>query len=373
MRWVFWGAAFLIAYTYVGYAAWLWLQARLRPWPVLRARQEPHVSIVMVVRNEERWLESKLRNLLELDYPPERCQIVVVSDGSTDRTEAILREHASNPRVQVVMNQLSRGKACGLNDAISVAAGEVIVFTDARQKIESGAIRLLMENFADPEVGCVSGALMLGDPESGEAAQGMGLYWRIEKTIRQLESESSSVVGATGALYAVRRELLPSLPEGTILDDVYIPMQVVRKKKRVVFESRARAWDRPDLGAEREFARKVRTLSGNYQLVQLEPWLLSGGNPVRFEFISHKLLRLAVPFALVALLVASMVLTGGLYRSALALQGVFYGLSLLAWLRWSRGPLARVADAAFTFVVLNGAAAVAFVNFLTGRKAVWIR
>jgi poly-beta-1,6-N-acetyl-D-glucosamine synthase len=373
MRWVFWGAAFLIAYTYVGYAAWLWLQARLRPWPVLRARQEPHVSIVMVVRNEERWLETKLRNLLELDYPPERCQIVVVSDGSTDRTEAILREHASNPRVQVVMNQLSRGKACGLNDAISVAAGEVIVFTDARQKIESGAIRLLMENFADPEVGCVSGALMLGDPESGEAAQGMGLYWRIEKTIRQLESESSSVVGATGALYAVRRELLPSLPEGTILDDVYIPMQVVRKKKRVVFESRARAWDRPDLGAEREFARKVRTLSGNYQLVQLEPWLLSGGNPVRFEFISHKLLRLAVPFALVALLLASMVLTGGLYRSALALQGVFYGLSLLAWLRWSRGPLARVADAAFTFVVLNGAAAVAFVNFLTGRKAVWIR
>lgn len=363
----------MIAYTYVGYAAWLWLLARLRPWPVLRARQEPHVSIVMVVRNEERWLESKLRNLLELDYPPERCQIVVVSDGSTDRTEAILREHTSNPRVQVVMNQLSRGKACGLNDAISVAGGEVIVFTDARQKIESGAIRLLMENFADPEVGGVSGALMLGDPELGEAAQGMGLYWRIEKTIRQLESESSSVVGATGALYAVRRELLPFLPEGTILDDVYIPMQVVRKKKRVVFESRARAWDRPDLGAEREFGRKVRTLSGNYQLVQLEPWLLSGGNPVRFEFISHKLLRLAVPFALVALLVASMVLPGGLYRSALALQGVFYGLSLLAWLRWSHGPLARVADAAFTFVVLNGAAAVAFVNFLTGRKAVWIR
>jgi biofilm PGA synthesis N-glycosyltransferase PgaC len=373
MRWIFWSAAFLIAYTYVGYAGWLWLRARLWPWPVLRAQQEPHVSVVMVVRDEERWLESKLGNLLEVDYPQARYQIVVVSDGSTDRTDAILREHAGDARVQVLMNQLSRGKASGLNDAISLAGGEIVVFTDARQKFESGAVRLLMESFADPEVGCVSGALMLGDPESGEAAKGMGLYWRIEKKIRELESASGSVVGATGAIYAVRRELLTAVPEGTILDDVYIPMQVVRQGKRVVFEPRARAWDSPDLGADREFSRKVRTLSGNYQLVQLAPWLLRSENPVRFEFVCHKLLRLAVPFALAGVLVASIFLSGPIYRSALALQAVFYGLSLLAGLRLSAGPLARMADAALTFVLLNGAAAVAFVNFVTGRKAVWIR
>jgi poly-beta-1,6-N-acetyl-D-glucosamine synthase len=373
MKWIFWGAGLLVAYTYAGYLGWLWLRARLRPWPVLRSRHEPSVSIVMVVRNEERWLEGKLRNLLELEYPAERCQIVVVSDGSTDQTEEILRAYKDHPRVQIVMNQLSRGKASGLNDAISVAAGDVIVFTDARQKFEPGAIRLLMENMADPEVGCVSGALMLGDPESGEAAKGMGLYWRIEKKIRELESESGSVVGATGAIYAVRRELVPAVPEGTILDDVYIPMQVVRQGKRVLFEPRARAWDSPDLGAEREFSRKVRTLSGNYQLVQLAPWLLRGENPLRFEFVSHKLLRLAVPFALALLLMASMVPAGPLYRSALVLQALFYGLSLLAWLRLSRGPLASMSDAALTFVVLNSAAAVAFVNFVTGRKAVWIR
>jgi cellulose synthase/poly-beta-1,6-N-acetylglucosamine synthase-like glycosyltransferase len=373
MRWLFWGAAFLITYTYVGYAAWLWLRARLWPWPVLRSQQKPYVSIVMIVRNEERWLPGKLRNLLELDYPAERCQIVVVSDGSTDRTDAILRQHADNPRVQVLMNQLSRGKACCLNDAISLAAGELIVFTDARQKIESSAIGLLMENFADPEVGCVSGALMLGNPESGEAVKGMGLYWRIEKIIRELESESGSVVGATGAIYAVRQELLAEVPEGTILDDVYVPMQVVRQGKRVVFDERARAWDNPDLVADREFLRKVRTLSGNYQLVQFAPWLLSGENPLRFEFISHKLLRLGVPFALAAVLLASIVLPGPVYRSALVLQALFYGLSLLALLRLSRGPLARMSDAALTFVVLNSAAAVAFVNFVTGRKTVWIR
>ena len=169
MKLLFWGAVLLVAYTYLGYIAWLWLRARLSPWPVLRSQQEPYVSIVMIVRNEERWLESKLRNLLQIEYSPERCQIVVVSDGSTDRSDAILRRHAADPRVQVLMNQLSRGKASGLNDAIPLTTGDVVVLTDARQKIEPGAIRLLMENFADPEVGCVSGALMLGDPESGEA------------------------------------------------------------------------------------------------------------------------------------------------------------------------------------------------------------
>src|ERR1700676_690344 len=220
MKWAFWGAALLTAYTYVGYVALLWLRARLFPWPVLRSAQEPRISIVMVVRNEEKVLESKLRNLLDLDYPPESCQIVIVSDGSTDGTEAILRQHLQNPRVHVVMNQLSRGKASGLNDAFELVHGDIVVFTDARQNIEARALRLLVENFADLEVGCASGELMLGDPTVGETGQGMGLYWRIEKYVRELESASGSVVGATGALYAVRRELLTAIPEGTILDDV---------------------------------------------------------------------------------------------------------------------------------------------------------
>ncbi len=329
MTWLFWASALLIAYTYAGYVGWLWLHARLAPWPVLRSQQEPQVSIVMVVRNEERWIEGKLRNLLELDYPQGRYRIVVVSDGSTDRTDVILRQHADDPRVQVLMSQLSRGKACGLNDAISAAEGDVIVLTDVRQRIEPGAIRLLMENFADPQVGCVSGALMLGDPESGEAGKGMGLYWRIEKKIRELESESGS---------------------------------------------RARAWDRPDLGDGLEFARKVRTLSGNYQLVQLAPWVVSGENPLLFRFVSHKLLRLAVPFALGAMLAASLWLKAPLYRMALALQMAFYGLALLALARFPKaGLIGRAADAAGTFVLLNTAALVAFANFVGGRKIAWSR
>jgi biofilm PGA synthesis N-glycosyltransferase PgaC len=373
MTWVFWGAALFIVYVYAGYPCWLWIRSQVRPRPVRRGDVSPRVSIVLVARNEERVIADKLRNLLDLNYPTDSYEVVVISDGSSDRTAEILKNFAASGRVRVVVKEEARGKAAGLNDAISSASGEVVVFNDARQYIEPDAVRLLMENFADPEVGCASGELMLGDPRQGEVAQGMGLYWRIEKTVRELESKSGSVVGATGALYAVRRNLLVPVPPETILDDVYIPMHVVKERARVVFEPRARAWDIADLGAEREFARKVRTLSGNYQLLQLAPWLLSGSNPLRFEFVSHKLLRLLVPFALAAALISSLMLVHPFYRMALAAQVAFYALGLMALAQWMKGPLARIADAALTFVVLNTAAAVAFANFVTGRKAAWNR
>jgi poly-beta-1,6-N-acetyl-D-glucosamine synthase len=373
MKWTFWTAVVVIAYAYAGYPIWLWLRAHLRPRPARRGPVQPTVSVVMVVRNEEAVLREKLRNLLELEYPAERCQIVVVSDGSTDGTEAILRDYAHNPRVHVVFNQLACGKACGLNDGMQLATGDVILFTDARQKIERDAVRLMMENFADAEVGAVSGELMLGDPENGETGEGMGLYWRIEKRVRELESVSGSVVGATGALYAVRRELVAEVPADTILDDVFIPMNVAREGFRVLFDPRAKAWDSASLGTDREFRRKVRTLTGNYQLMQLAPWVLTGRNPIRFEFVSHKLMRLVVPFALIALLVAPWFLAGSFYEAAFFAQVAFYGLSILGGSGWKLGPVSRFADAAFTFVSLNTAALVAFANFVTGHTTVWMQ
>ncbi|HEY7095808.1 MAG TPA: glycosyltransferase family 2 protein [Terriglobales bacterium] len=372
MRWLFWGAVGVIAYAYLGYVAWLYLRGFWRPWPVRRAPFFPFISIVMAVRNEEHLLHQKLSNLLQIDYPVELLEIVVASDGSGDRTEQILREHTSSGRVRVIANSVPRGKAACLNDAMQIARGELIVFTDARQLIEPNAIRLLAENFADQEVGCVSGQLMLGNVSDGESAKGLGLYWKIEKQIRTLESNSGSVVGATGALYAVRKSNIVAIPAGTILDDVYLPMHVVKQGKRSMFDSRARAWDDPDLGKGHEFARKVRTLTGNYQLLQLAPWLLSSRNPIRFEFISHKLTRLLVPFALIATLLSPLVLHGPVYSFALFLQLALYAFSLLSMLR-VRGPLARAADGAFTFVMLNAAALVAFGNFVFSRKAAWSR
>lgn len=327
----------------------------------------------MVVRNEEEVIAGKLQNVLSLDYPPGKLEVIVVSDGSDDRTPAILSEFAQDPRVRTITKTVSSGKACGLNDAVESARGEVLLFTDARQQIEPAALRYLIENFADPCVGAASGELMLGDPANGESGKGMGMYWQIEKKVREFESASGSVPGATGAIYCARKDLVEPLPGGTILDDVLLPMQVIRKGFRIVFDSRARAWDTPDLGRSREFARKVRTLSGNYQLVQLAPWLLSSENKIRFEFVSHKLLRLVVPFALLGLLVSSLFLHGVVYRVALVGQLAFYALSLAAIGGLKIGPLTRLGDVARTFVVLNSAAMIAFVNFVTGRKAIWAR
>ena len=373
MKAMFWISAGVVFYTYFGYVAWLWVWSRLSPKPVQRGTNEPLVSMVMVVRNEEGTLPGKLRNLAELDYPPERMEFVIVSDGSSDRTGQILFEAAKDGRFHILVSPEPKGKACRLNEALAMVKGEIAVFVDARQEIEHDALRRLVENFADSTVGCVSGELMLGDATSGEAEKGMGIYWRVEKKIRELESASGSVVGATGALYAARRSLLGPIPPEAILDDVLLPLKVARQGARVVFDGRARAWDDPDLGAKKEFRRKVRTLTGNYQLLQIAPWVLSGANPLRFRFVSHKLLRLAVPFALATLLVASAAVPAPLYRAACALQLAFYALGLFALSNQRHGPLARLANAALTLIVLNTAAVVAFANFVSGRKEVWLR
>jgi cellulose synthase/poly-beta-1,6-N-acetylglucosamine synthase-like glycosyltransferase len=373
MKIAFWVAAAFVAYAYFGYAAWLWILGRVKPWPLRRGAFVPLVSVVMIVRDEEKALRGKLLNLESLEYPSDRIEVIVASDGSIDSTARILEEAMRAGVCRALIFPAAKGKAARLNDAVAAATGEIVLFVDARQQIERNALRLLMENFVEDAVGCASGELMLGDAASGEAEKGMGIYWRIEKKIREWESASGSVVGATGALYAVRRSLLVSLPDDTILDDVFLPLHVVRQGARVVFDERARAWDSADLGARREFRRKVRTLTGNYQLLQIAPWILSGSNPLRFRLVSHKMLRLAVPFALVAVLVTSLLAAGTFYRVVFAGQLLFYAFALLTFSRINRGPLARLANAAMTLIVLNGAAVVACANFLTGRREVWLR
>jgi len=373
MKWIFWLSAALVLYSYLGYPVWLWIRGRWKVRRVERSAFTPSVSIVMVVRNEQEALPGKLTNLTSMDYPLDRTEILVVSDGSTDGTNAILAEWQQRGAIQSIVLTNQGGKANGLNQALPLVQGEVIVFTDVRQVIEPSAIRRLAENFADASVGCVSGELMLGDPDNGESSRGMGLYWRVEKKVRELESLSGSTIGATGALYAARKNLVVELPADLILDDVFVPMSVLRKGFRVVFDPRARAWDKADLGSGREFWRKVRTLSGNYQLVEVAPWLMTRENPARWDFVSHKLLRLFVPFALAGLLVSSTWLGGSFYLTCLAAQIGFYTLSLLAAVPARLGLVGRLADAALTFVLLNTAAVVAFRNFALGRKTAWGR
>lgn len=361
----------MITSTYLGYPLWLYLRSRWHARPVRSACILPPVSIILAVHNEAEVLPGKLRNLIEVDYPPDRLEIVVISDGSTDATNQVLAAQACE-RVRALVSPEHQGKASALNRGVEAARGEIVVFTDARQLIEPVAIRRLVSHFADPTVGCVSGELILAGPDGGASANGVGLYWAMEKRIRQWESTTGSVVGATGALYAVRKELLVPLPPGAILDDVYLPLHVARQGRRVLFEPRARVYDRT-APARREFRRKVRTLTGNYQLLRLAPWLLTGANPLRVEFVCHKLLRLLVPFALAAALVSSACLPSAAYRLAFSLQLAFYGSAGLSAFRLPLGVLSRLGAASLAFLVLNLAAAVAFLYFVTGKRDVWVR
>jgi len=373
MKWLFWFSVLLVVYTYVGYPLWLYLRSRSLAKAVRPSGDFfPAISIVMAVHNECETLPRKLRNLAELDYPADRCEIVIVSDGSTDATNEILAAHADE-RTRVFNVPQRQGKAGALNRGIQAAKGEIIVFTDARPLIARDAVKYLVANFDDPSVGCVCSDIGLGDPESGASVNGLGLYWRIETNVRRWEGATGSLVGAAGCLYAVRRNLVVPLPAATILDDMYIPLHVARQGSKVMFDPRARGWDRAQSDRRREFRRKVRTLTGNYQLLQLAPWLLTRQNPVRFQFVCHKVLRLLVPFALAGMLVSSLVLHQGFYTLALIAQAAFYGLASLAVLRLKRGIVYRLADVSLAFLVLNTAAVVALLYFVTGKKQVWVR
>jgi biofilm PGA synthesis N-glycosyltransferase PgaC len=369
LKLLFWLCCALVGYTYFGYALWLALRVRLYSKPIRKGPFVPSVSIVIAARNEELNLPAKLANLQGVAYPSDRLQIVIASDGSTDRTASILGEHASMI-VPVVLEQ-SKGKACALNEAVREATGEILVFQDARQFVEPDAISELVSCFADPDVGAASGELALATDGRGSSSEGIGIYWKVEKYVRRLESASGSVVGVTGAIYAIRRDLYTEMPSGTILDDVFVPMHVARMGKRVVFEPSAIAHDQLFSEKGKEFSRKVRTLTGNYQLLRLEPWLLSPANPLLFRFISHKILRLIVPLLLVLMLLASAMSNGPFFKAVLGLQFLFYVLAAIGALSPRASEFKPIAIAN-TFVMLNVAAAVALYNFVTRQSRVWV-
>jgi biofilm PGA synthesis N-glycosyltransferase PgaC len=325
---IFWLSAASIFYVYLGYPALLALWRRLRMRPVKKGKYEPTVSIVIAAHNERHNIERKLKNCFDLDYPKAKLQIVVSLDGPTDGSEFVVWKYAARG-VVMVHSKEHIGKAAALNRALRRATGEIVVFADARQKFSLNAVRDLAANFADDEVGAVSGELVLVNDSEEEAATGVGLYWRYEKAVRSMESAVHSVAGATGAIYAIRRELYEDLPDGAILDDVLTPMRIVLKGKRTVFEPKAKAYDAVACCPEMEYRRKVRTLYGNYQLLaQLPAAVIPWRNPIFLQFVSHKVGRLVAPWALAAAFLSSALLMRGIYAAAFALQAAWYLFAL---------------------------------------------
>lgn len=368
---VFWISALLLAYTYAGYPLVIWLRARHAALPVRGATHEPTLSILVIAHNEESRIRARIENLLTLDYPPERLEIVIASDASTDATVEIARSYAARG-VSVVEFSAHRGKPAVLNDMVPRLLGEIAVLMDVRQRAEPVALRALVRNFADPAVGAVSGELMLiEDAPDGRAVDGVGFYWRYEKFIRLHESRVDSTVGVTGAIYAIRRELFEAIPEATILDDVLIPMQIARRGYRVLFDAKAVVWDRVSASPENEFCRKVRTIAGNYLLFSHHPWLLNPfHNRLWFQTVSHKFCRLLGPACLLALLVSNLLLAEWFYRGVLVLQVLFY-------LAGSAGHLLRnssrkhvLLTVPHAFCLLNWSTAVGFWRFVRGEQRV---
>ncbi|BDG09392.1 glycosyltransferase family 2 protein [Anaeromyxobacter paludicola] len=367
---VVWLAASLLflVLTYAGYPLAIRLKARLaRPRPLAAwPGTLPTVTCVVAAHDEGEQLVRKVENLLALDYPSDRLDVIIADDGSRDGAPARARALAPD-RVRVATNPAQLGKPSALARAVPLARGELLLLCDSRQRFDPGAARALVRPFGDPRVGAVTGQLRL------DAARGPGAYWRYETGIRVAEGRCGSVVGATGAIYAIRRELFPEqLPQDTILDDVYVPMRVVLAGREVVYAEDALAFDR-ELDVGREFTRKVRTLAGNYQLLFLLPALLTPAtNPVFWRFFWHKVARLLCPWALLVALGAAWNAPGLLPQALFAVQLYFYGLALLGHLRL--GHAGRVTALCHTFVALNVAAVWALWRF-TSRQArvAWVQ
>lgn len=371
-----WFSAAVVVYSYLGYPALVAALARLLPAPPIgRAPIEPRVTVVIVAHNEEARIEEKLRNCLEVDYPRDRLEVFVASDGSRDGTEDIVRSFAPEG-VKLLSLPGPNGKPSAINEAVPRAIGEIVVLCDVRQRLAGSAIRELVAHFADPHVGAVSGELHIPAGADSTSGEGVGLYWSYEKAIRRAESRLGSTVGATGALYAFRKSLFLPIDPRTILDDVAIPMNVARAGYRVTFEPGAAAFDEPAKDAAREYDRKVRTLAGNYQLVALYPWLVDPWrNRLLWQFVSHKLSRLAVPWCLMAFFAASAWLAvqgAPAYRPVVAAQVLFYAMAAAGWGLEKAGRHPRWLSIPCGLTLLNVAAAAALFGFLRGsHKAAW--
>jgi cellulose synthase/poly-beta-1,6-N-acetylglucosamine synthase-like glycosyltransferase len=371
VRIVFWLSMIGILYTYVGYPAMIWMLARLRPRPWTTNPISPSVSVVLAVHNGAALLPRKIQHLLDLDYPGIK-EIIIVSDGSTDGTaELLARQH--DPRLTTLILKEHAGKAVALNAGMTKATADVILFVDIRPEIASGAIQQLVSNFADPKVGCVAGELILRKEDHDTTTKAVsGTYWRYERWIRACESICGSPVGVYGGFYAIRRELAVPQPAGIILDDMFEPLSVIRKGYRSVIDPRAFVYDTWPKKIEDEFHRKVRTLAGNFQLFRLAPWTLSPRNPVFFQLVSHKVMRLAVPYLLVLLLVSALALSGSsLTYAAFAFLQILCWIVALAALRCRIPMLQRVAVLASALLVLNVAAVAGLYTFLFTRGPLW--
>lgn len=358
---VFWISAVLIAYAYVGYPLLMYLLGRIRWQPNIRGKEIwPRVSLLVPAYNEGHAIKAKIRNCVHLEYPKDRLEVLVASDGSTDATAESIEEATSAGMIRGVVYAKRRGKAAVLNDLVEMASGEILVFSDATTMVEPGSLRALVSNFADPRVGCVSGVYRLEISDRDGKAEPEALYWRYETFVRHSEARLGRMLGAHGALYGIRREFFSPLEAGTRNEDFLIPVTILMKGYQSVYDTRAVASE--DSQEMTGFSRRIGLAMGNYQqlalLLKVRGWLR---NPrLLFQLVSHKVLRLLTPFLILGTYASSAwLLASPGYRLAWAAQTVFFIAALLGLNAQLRRRGRALIGAPHYFCMVNAAGVVA--------------
>jgi glycosyltransferase involved in cell wall biosynthesis len=366
---VFWSSVALLAYTYAGFPLLLLVRAVLFPRPYRSEEIAPRISLIIVAHNEAAGMESRLANVLGLDYPPECLEVIVASDGSTDDTEAIVRRHADRGiRLLALPRQ---GKIPALNAAVAAATGEVLVFSDANSTYAPNALKALVRPLADPAVGCVAGDQRYLRDAQGANAGERG-YWSFDRLLKRAQSRAGSATSATGAIYALRRSLFTPVPGG-VTDDFTASTGAIAQGYRLIFAPDAVAYEPVAAKSGVEFGRKVRVMTRGLTAVSVRRELL---NPLAhgayaWQLVSHKVLRrlMFVPLAALAVVTPLLGDQGWIYRAALILQAAVYGAGALGWLLGgTRLGRAKPLALPFFFCLVNLASVVATFNVLRGQR-----
>jgi cellulose synthase/poly-beta-1,6-N-acetylglucosamine synthase-like glycosyltransferase len=364
---LFWGSLGSLAWTHAGYPLAAAALARVRPRPVRKGDATPDVSVIVAAHDEEDVIRRRVENLLALDYPSDRLEIVVASDGSTDRTDEIVEEVAAQASDVRLLRCERAGKGAAQNRAVAEVGSEIVAFTDANSRWEPDALRTLVRSFADPEVGYVCGQLRL---ESSDGANREGLYWRYELWQRESESALGSITAGNGAIYAVRRSDYLGWDDPRIGHDFGLPFRLAQRGRRSVYEPAAVAWEKPARDPEDEYERKVRMMSRSWRPL-LDGSIVRTGDPLyAAELVSHRALRYGSGVLHLVLLGTSVALarSGGIYRAALAGQLGFLGLALAGR---KRRPVPG-AGIAYYYVLTSAATVEALARYLQeGSPATW--
>jgi cellulose synthase/poly-beta-1,6-N-acetylglucosamine synthase-like glycosyltransferase len=382
MKIIWWIYFFIVVYTYLGYGALLYcmvLIKRMLYSPTQLSNDgayEPLISILVAAYNEEDFIEKKILNTLELDYPPNKLEILFITDGSTDETPKIVSQY---PKIRLLHQVERQGKIAAVRRAMQFVSNPIVVFTDANTFLNKQAIRNIVKHYRNPLVGGVAGEKRIYVKEKDAAnAAGEGIYWKYESQLKKWDSELYSVVGAAGELFSIRTKLFEPVPNDTIIEDFYITLLIAEKGNKIVYEPEAFALEGPSVSVDEELKRKIRIAAGGIQAIFRLTNLLNifKHGLLSFQYISHRVLRWTLtPIALVLLFVSNLfLLAAPFFKVTLVLQILFYLSAFIGFLFQKENIKIKVFFIPYYFVIMNYAVFRGFFRFVSGRQTVlWER